>query len=566
MVMAAMLVASAHVSAAPDQYLAVQSLNSLYISSDSGSSWQNLDILKDINRATYLTAASRHQTKPNLILVGTSFEGIYESKDNGKTWTFLSDGRTFKVLSQGAGFYEEVDAIAYAKDGSEDFVFRAGYNGKSYRFNRTIKTVSEIDPKSTDYTWLPAAFSWSYNPDPQNPSWNYTLPPADPNVPLPPGMQRPEPSLVGTPADDPQRAERRKLASDKRGFYISPSQASSRNLPAHLDFAVKNNLNSIVVDFKDDQGLLTYDSKVPVAVENKATLKRIDMPKLIEAAHAKGIYVIARVVVFKDKQLYRYNKNQFAVWDRANNRPWGVFREEEVAPAKAGDPVTREWVQTEYWVDEYSDFVHQYNIQIAKEAQALGADEIQFDYIRFASDGNTNTMMFRHHVDADGKYIKDETMQDRVSALAGFLRKAREAISIPIGTDVFGFNGWARMSYLGQDIQAISYFVDVISPMMYPSHYARDFLGAMNYFDRASYIYEVGTKRARILAGDRALIRPYVQAFLLGGELKFSDPQIFDYLNRQVKSSYQGGASGFTLWNNSGRYYMVDQKNFKQLF
>src|SRR5262249_11271985 len=146
------------------------------------------------------------------------------------------------------------------------------------------KTVTEIDPKSSDYSWLPPAFSWTYSPDNGNTSWSYTIPPLDPNQPLPPGLVRPEPNLSAVPADDPQRAERRKLAADRRGLYVNPSQASTKNLPAHLDFAIKNNLNSIVVDFKDDQGFLTYDSKVPLAIENKAILKRIDMPKLIEAA------------------------------------------------------------------------------------------------------------------------------------------------------------------------------------------------------------------------------------------------------------------------------------------
>jgi hypothetical protein len=389
--------------------------------------------------------------------------------------------------------------------------------------------------------------------------------PAD--QPVPPEFNRPEPAAThGDPASDPDRARRRELAANRYGLYIGANQASGGKLTELLDFAVKNKLNSIVVDFKDELGRLTYDSKIPVAVEAKAVLKRIDPGALVAAAHAKGIYVIARIVAFKDPKLFAYKGNTYALWNRSSNKPWGVFRQQDVQPAKAGDPITKEWVQIEHWVDQYSEFVHQYLIDIAKEAQGFGADEIQFDYIRFPSDGSTSLILNRFNKDSQGVTITAEPSgADRVRALTNFLRKARESITVPIGTDVYGFNGWSRMSYLGQDIQAFSWYVDVISPMMYPSHYALDFLAPMRYFDRASYIYEVGTQRARWMVGNRALIRPYVQSFRIGGETKWSDPQSIDYLNRQVAGSVKGGASGLTLWNNLGDYYMVDPKTFPKL-
>ncbi len=549
------------------QYLATVSQDTLFLSSDNGTSWSNLAILKGLNKTTYLISVARNQAKPEQIALGTSFEGIYESLDSGKTWKKIEALKTFRPFFQGSGFYEEVVALQYADDGSNDLFFRLGFNGKAYRLVRVKKAIFEIDLSRTEFANLNPAFGFSLDSNNNNPQWTYTLPPQSSEIPLPPEFNKPEPDLGGIdPSTDPERARRRELAANKFGLYLNPNQASGTKLAKQLDFVVKNKLNSIVVDFKDEYGRLTYDSQIPLAKEMKSPLKRIDPPALIKAAHDKGLYVIGRIVVFKDRVLYAYQKNSYAIWNKSTNKPWGVFRQETVKSNKEGEPDTKQWNQIEHWVDPYSDFVHQYAIAIAKEAQDFGVDEIQFDYIRFPSDGETSQILCRFNKDEQGNIIKVESSgSDRVKALTVFLKKAREALTVPIGTDVYGFNGWARMSYLGQDIQAFSYYVDVISPMMYPSHYALDFLSPMRYFDRASYIYEVGTQRSRMITGNRSLIRPYVQAFLIGTETRWEDPQFIDYLNRQVSSSIKGGASGLTMWNNLGNYYMVDPQTFPKL-
>ena len=102
-----------------------------------------------------------------------------------------------------------------------------------------------------------------------------------------------------------------------------------------------------------------------------------------------------------------------------------------------------------------------------------------------------------------------------------------------------------------------SRYVDVIQPMFYPSHFPRDFLGSMEYMPRAKYIYEEGTRRADYIVEGRSLIRPYVQAFRIGGELSFTQAVYSTYLQDQVQGTLDGAGSGFTLWNASNDYYMV---------
>ena len=135
---------------------------------------------------------------------------------------------------------------------------------------------------------------------------------------------------------------------------------------------------------------------------------------------------------------------------------------------------------------------------------------------------------------------------------------ARERLSVPISTDLYGFNCWYLMEGLtGQNIRLFSKYVDVICPMYYPSHFPADFL-CEDYLERAELIYREGAFRAKTLVAEDCLIRPYVQAFLLPGrEMKMTRPVYTDYLLRQVRGALSATASGFTLWNNSNNYYMV---------
>ena len=95
--------------------------------------------------------------------------------------------------------------------------------------------------------------------------------------------------------------------------------------------------------------------------------------------------------------------------------------------------------------------------------------------------------------------------------------------------------------------------------MFYPSHFPSAFLENLPFNEKAERIYKEGTSRAGFNAGGRSLIRPYVQAFLIGSERNFEQPQYSDYLNKQIKGLSEAGSSGFTLWNASGSYYIVNE-------
>ena len=353
------------------------------------------------------------------------------------------------------------------------------------------------------------------------------------------GSNRSGPALPSRPTR--QRASQ--AAAGRFGIYVSSFWASGELLSTHLAFLKKNGLNSIVVDFKEDFGYVTYNTALAAPYRIGAVQKRFRIEELVRTAHENGLYLIGRIVVFRDKQLYNADGYAYAAWDKAAKGPWRYVK-------KTVDEATgaESFYQGEHWVDPYSEYVWDYNIAIARELEEKGVDEVQFDYIRFPSDGDLSRVSFRHRREGMGK----------MEALESFLAKARASLSIPISTDVYGYCGWARISnWVAQNIEMFSRYVDVIQPMFYPSHFPRDFLGSMEYLPRAGYIYKEGTRRSAWIVEGRSLIRPYVQAFRIGSETSFSMAVSNTYLMNQVNGSLEGAASGFTLWNASNDYYMV---------
>ena len=450
---------------------------------------------------------------------------------------------TLTPLKLGGGNYEEIASLAYDPFTQDRIWFNLGFGKGIYIFRKGTTSVQSLalptDPDAVpmrDIRFdLPSdADGWTLEASTDTARWSYRLSTAAWT------MVEKIQDKVTLP---PEKTERMARAADKYGIYVSSFWANGKRLQNHIAFLKAEGLNAMVVDFKDDNGYLTYDTSLEEPVKIGAVQKRFKLDDVVQAAHANGLYLIGRIVVFRDKQLYNSNNFAYAAWDRAAKAPWRYLK--KTVDAETGEEST---FQGEYWVDPYSEHVWDYNIAIAKELQARGIDEVQFDYIRFPSDGDIGGITWRFRKPGMGK----------IEALESFLAKARENLSLPISTDVYGYAGWARISnWVAQNIEMYSRYVDVIQPMFYPSHFPRDFLGSMDYMPRARYIYEEGTRRAAYIVEGRSIIRPYVQAFRIGGELSFAPAVYSTYLQSQVQGTLAGAGSGFTLWNASNDYYMV---------
>lgn len=518
-----------------DQMIATSGTD-LYQAEGSGP-WRRLAERREFGTYAYLTASAVSPTNPDEMVVGTSFHGLFRTGDGGAEWTDISGA--FGNLSRGARYMDDFSGLAYGADGASLYV-AARLGTELYRLDLPTQERSSLPLPPEGGRILQLSLGRDGRIEALTEEGIFRLGADDRSWRSVADLAAlPAPVLPEATPEDRRRMER---ASGRYAMYVPFLQAEGAQLEEHISFAQEHGINAFVIDFKDDRGRLTYNSELETARRAGAVRGLLDIDTLSGRLEEAGIYLIARVVVFKDEQLYRYDDQRLAIRDARSGEPWG--HRQERRDEESGETVI---LQREHWVDPFSPEVWEYNVGIAEELAAHGVDEIQFDYIRFPSDGPVQHMRFPQ---------RREGMR-RIDALESFLKMARERVEVPLGTDVFGFNGWYEMDYLAQNIAMIARHIDVIGPMYYPSHFDSRFLGDEDFFTRAREIYRVGSRRARQIVNDRALIRPYVQAFLIGAELRFEEPEYSRYLTEQIEGSLAAGTEGFMLWNFSGRYYMV---------
>ncbi len=337
-------------------------------------------------------------------------------------------------------------------------------------------------------------------------------------------------------------------ALDRKAVYCPPNHVTTQaGIDKYRKILRDNKLNALVIDMKDDYGLLRYVTNDPL-IKEKGYLSRyhIDIDSFVKQFKEDGVYLVARIVTFKDKNLSQYANGKYAIWDKTLNRPWvGTKGLEDVTDEKTGEVTQKMSYYDENWVDPYCPEVWEYDVHIAQELVARGFDEIQFDYIRFPTDGkNMSNALFRY---------KSEGM-DKESALVSFLRYARKNIPAPLGIDIYGANGWYRSgTRTGQDVELLAEYVDVICPMFYPNHFENGFLNYAPWSERPYRIYFYGTYRNTVIGRNKLIIRPWVQAFYLNVSY---DRQYYNsnYVRQEVFGVRDSVNRGYMYWNNSGRY------------
>jgi hypothetical protein len=334
-------------------------------------------------------------------------------------------------------------------------------------------------------------------------------------------------SASGAPAED----GRVKV----KAIYLSGTSAgSSKILDRYIDVINKTELNSVVIDVKE-AGRVNYVSSVPTVAENKLYVKYYDVDKVIEKLHDNNIHVIGRIVCFRDDGL-AMKRTDLAI-KRVDGSIW--------KEGKLGA-----------WTNPYMEEVWRYNIDIAKEAAAKGFDEIQFDYVRFPT--------------AKKSEVNYEGMPtSKVDAICSFLKKAKEELrdsfGIPVSADVFGIIAESRSDgeAIGQDLERVGLDIDYISPMVYPSHYAKgQEVNGVKFakpdFEPYEVVYQTLLKakdRISRVPGYTAQVRPYLQDFT-ASYLHKGDYQEYgaEQVRQQIKAVYDAGYEEWILWDGKNTY------------
>lgn len=561
-----------------DNVLVTTTKDAVYLSKDGGESWKSIGSVSSYSPGMKAVAVGHLPVYENgtitkseiVVMLSHPIYGFayYRAEASNPAWVSVSSGFAIKPsLTQVDELSDILCVPQKTESGIEycDVYVSQSFIPTLYFFNWSTKKAESLYRCENDLDTIDSLFyasgdsiyfetmgkvnSYSISqktvkelPDPEYSSWrkltNST--PSTPNTAFVPAsysgtgtevclneMWMLDPDTVLTPY-----AEK---ASDRKAIYVSPYYLiSDSGIAKYKNIITKNKLDAIVVDMKDDYGLLRFKNpQSPILKEKgKCSSYVVDLDHFVSEFKKDDIYLVARVVVFKDRHLSEYSGGKYAIWDTVNNKAWQGLK-------------TNGTYYDENWVDPYCQEVWEYNIEIAKELISRGFDEIQFDYIRFPTDGTNK---------ANWSYRWKDNGMDKESALVSFLSYARKNIDAPIGIDIYGANGWYRTGAgTGQDVELMKDYVDVICPMFYPSHFEQNFLEYDPVAERPYRIYFYGSYRNTVIGHNRIIVRPWVQAFYLGVryDKTWYNP---DYVKREVYGVRDGLNRGYMYWNNSGRY------------
>lgn len=356
----------------------------------------------------------------------------------------------------------------------------------------------------------------------------------------PPDQQPARQVVASPPASSPQRATKPSLPTvahvptpdTLRGLYVNRWAALGSKLRTLIDVAKKTEINALVIDVKDDRGFVLYPSDVPLAHEIGADtadghwMSRAKLRAVLDTLVAHRIYPIARIVVAKDP-LLASKKLDLAIKRKVDLQPW---------LDKNGRP----------WLDPHHREVWQYAADLAREAYQLGFSEVQFDYVRFPDEK-------RLQGEATYPLANGRARAQVIREQLGFLRRAVKPLPMRVTADVFGLTATDTTDMgIGQKWEMFIDQVDVVLPMVYPSHFAR---GTYKLRNPNAHPYETianalkdALERTKPIAGAAKII-PWYQDFTLGPPHYYAQ-----HIRAQKKAGYDNGFPSWILWNPKSNY------------
>jgi len=345
-------------------------------------------------------------------------------------------------------------------------------------------------------------------------------------------------SNVSTPVPEPSESElpqakpSREQVKVKALFLSSWPLSIQSNVDHFIELAKTTEINAYVIDIKDDTGYVSYPSDVPIVKEKGTYQQRFKIEEVVKKFKENGIYVIGRVVCFKDPLISK-KMPEWAV----KNKSGGFLIHNGMT-----------------WVNAYNKEAWKYNVDIAKEALSKGVDEIQFDYVRFP-DGNKANMVFPG--------AGDKKLYEGINEFLAYARS--EMPDAVLSADVFGIicESPEDTEKIGQYLEYIGKDMDYISPMVYPSHYySGQTINKVVFpkpdLDPYNVVYNTLIKaknRISAVPDYRAKVRPYLQDFTAswlgaGNYMKYGAEEV----RQQIKAVYDAGYDEWILWNSTVKY------------
>ncbi|MBI2482083.1 MAG: hypothetical protein HYV76_00740 [Candidatus Vogelbacteria bacterium] len=314
-----------------------------------------------------------------------------------------------------------------------------------------------------------------------------------------------------------------------RAVYMTSWVAGTASIREPLiNLIDQTEINAVVIDVKDYTGIISFTATNTAMSKYGSMSQRIlDIEGLIKRLHEKNIYVIARISVFQDSHL-------------SKTRP-------DLAVIRASDGEMWRDHKGVSWLDQGSHEVWDYTVMVGKMAEQVGFDELNFDYIRFPSDGNMQDIAYRFY------NSNEQTKPEALESFFKYLDEQLSLLTIPISADLFGMTTTNNDDLgIGQVWERALPHFDYLAPMIYPSHYPPTFNGFANPAEHPYAMIKIAAQGAidKTVAASStvAKIRPWLQDFSLGADYTAK------MIEAQKQALYDLGINSWMMWDPSNKY------------
>lgn len=318
-----------------------------------------------------------------------------------------------------------------------------------------------------------------------------------------------------------------------KALYMTSCVAATPNWRDSLKELIETTeLNAVVIDIKDYTGVVSFPNDFPKSFGGRGCVVS-DMREFVQALHEANIYVIGRISVFQDPS-YTKLFPELAVRKKSDGEVWKDYKGLSFIDVGAGP----------YW---------DYIVKLSEESYELGFDELNFDYVRYPSDGNTQDALYNWSVGTT-------TKQEMLGNFFEYLHDNLKGTGVKLSVDLFGMTTTVENDMgIGQILEGAFPYFDYISPMVYPSHYPSTWNGFAN---PAEYPYEVikiamarGVEREmawrisqNLATTTPSKFRPWLQDFNLGATYDA------DKVRAQIQATYDVGLTSWMLWSAGNKY------------
>jgi len=322
------------------------------------------------------------------------------------------------------------------------------------------------------------------------------------------------------------------------GIYLNAFKSTGEKFLTILDTAQAAGINTIIFDLKNMKGDTFFEMPQKSIFRDERRKMSLDIHRIVNAAHERDMKAVARMVMFHDR-LLADSLHSFRP-QMADGTAW--------QESKKGDGA---------WLDSSNRDVQKDLLQLIEHAAQSGVDEIQMDYVRFPTQGIQADASFAfEREDAlrskiDSTYVSRER-QDIIAAFVKEAKKVCDKHGVTLAADVFAVVAWQRNADIrstGQNIPRMTKHLDSIHPMIYSSHFNKDFGYREDTWNEPYYITYKGTKLARDFSNKKCKVIPYIQSNTW--RVKYTE----DYVIGQIQSVKDAGGDGYILWNSGSNYF-----------